>query len=282
LALAPDRVTNDLQSFEPFAEEVAYIRVNEKLVRRFLSRLRAKTHIRLLDVAAGTGLMTAIIHSQAESRGTKVDATLIDLDRPALELARDEVRTPGAQYIYALADQLPLRGSFDAAIFANSIHLLDDEAKARALSEVHRVLEPSGVLGVNSTFYGGAYPEESKPFYSRWMRRAIAEMNQRLPNRVKSEKVQAMEWLGAEDYRSLIECNGFRVVEMRERRVGLSQAAVRAISSYKEFAKGALHATDEDAEEASRALQVTVQRTFRDLNMKLLSRNWLELIAVRA
>ena len=192
------------------------------------------------------------------------------------------MQTPRAQYIYALADRLPLKGSFDAAIFANSIHLLDDEAKARALSEVHRVLEPEGVLGVNSTFYGGAYPEESKAFYSRWMRRAIAEMNQRLPNRIKSEKVQAMEWLEAEDYRSLIECNGFRVVEMRERRVGLSQAAVRAISSYKEFAKGALHATDEDAEEASRALQVTVQRTFHDLNMKLLSRNWLELIAVRA
>ena len=45
----------------------------------------------------------------------------------------------------------------------------------------------------------------------------------------------------------------------------LSQAAVRAISSYKEFAKGALHATDEDADEASRALQVTVQQTFHDL-----------------
>ena len=52
---------------------------------------------------------------------------------------------------------------------------------------------------------------------------------------------------------------------MRERRVLLSQAAVRAISSYKEFAKGALHATDEDAEEAAKALQATVQQTFRDL-----------------
>ena len=69
---------------------------------------------------------------------------------------------------------------------------------------------------------------------------------------------------------------------MRERRVLLSQAAVRAISSYKEFAKGALHATDEDADEASRALQVTVQQTFHDLKMKYLPRNWLEIIAVKA
>jgi hypothetical protein len=69
---------------------------------------------------------------------------------------------------------------------------------------------------------------------------------------------------------------------MRERRVLLSQAAVRAISSYKEFAKGALHASDEDADEASRALQVTVQQTFRDLKMKYLPRTWLEIVAVKA
>ena len=79
-----------------------------------------------------------------------------------------------------------------------------------------------------------------------------------------------------------VESAGFKVLEMRERRVLLSQAAVRAISSYKEFAKGALHARDEDAEEAARALRVTVQQTFRDLQMKYLPRNWVEFIAVKA
>ena len=74
---------------------------------------------------------------------------------------------------------------------------------------------------------------------------------------------------------------GFKVVETRERRVLLSQAAVRAISSYAEFAKGALHASEEDADEASRALRVTVQQTFRDLSMKYLPRNWLEILAVK-
>jgi hypothetical protein len=90
-----------------------------------------------------------------------------------------------------------------------------------------------------------------------------------------------MEWLEAADYHELIECNGFKVEEVRERRVLLSQAAVRAISSYSEFAKGALHASDEDAAEASRALQVTVKQTFNDLKMKYLPRNWLEIIATK-
>jgi len=91
-----------------------------------------------------------------------------------------------------------------------------------------------------------------------------------------------MEWLNADGYVSLLNEAGFRVIEMRERRVLLSQAAVRAISAYKEFAKGALHATDEDADEASAVLQATVQQTFRDLKMKYLPRTWLEILAQKA
>jgi hypothetical protein len=74
---------------------------------------------------------------------------------------------------------------------------------------------------------------------------------------------------------------GFQILEVRERRVLLSQAAVRAISSYKDFAMGALRATEEDADAASRALQACVQPTFRDLQMKYLPRKWLEIIAVK-
>jgi ubiquinone/menaquinone biosynthesis C-methylase UbiE len=207
---------------------------------------------------------------------------LLDLDLPALQQAQKEVTAPHAEYVYASADHLPFRQTYDAVIFANSIHLLDGEAKEKALAENRRVLRDGGVLAVNTTFYDGAYPEESKPFYSRWIRRAISEINQRLPNREKSEKVQAMEFLPAQVYRELIECAGFKVVEMRERRVRLNQAAVRAISSYKEFAKGALHATDEDADTAAKVLQATVRKTFNDLKMKTLPRNWLEIVAVKA
>jgi hypothetical protein len=37
-----------------------------------------------------------------------------------------------------------------------------------------------------------------------------------------------------------------------------------------------------DSEAASNALQVTVRKTFNDLKMKTLPRNWLEIIAVKA
>ncbi|HWO72332.1 MAG TPA: methyltransferase domain-containing protein [Dehalococcoidia bacterium] len=275
-------MTQEAASFEPFAEEVAYIRVNEKLVERLLRRLNHCPTIKLLDIAAGTGLLTSIAYERAKAAGAKLISTLLDLDFPALVQARLDVRADKADFVYASADYIPLRQDYDAVIFANSIHLLDDNAKRKALAETWRVLRPGGVLAVNTTFYEGAYPEGSKAFYSRWIRRALVEINQRLPRRKKLEKAQAMDWLSAENYRSLIGAAGFKVLEMRERRVRLSQAAVRAISAYREFAKGALHATDDDAVEASRALQATVQQTFRELKMKYLPRSWLEIVAVKA
>jgi ubiquinone/menaquinone biosynthesis C-methylase UbiE len=275
-------VTAQDQTFEPFADEPAYIRVNEKLVGRLVRQLKGVKNVRLLDIAAGTGLMTALTWEKSKAVGAQVQSVLLDIDLPALKMIRTTKRADTADYIYASAADLPLKPGYDAAIFANSLHLLDHESKVKALAEVNRVLDHGGVLAVNSTFYDGAYPEESKPFYSRWIRRSIVEINRRLPNRDKSEKVTAMDWISAAGYRELIECAGFKIVEMRERRVLLSQASVRAISSYKEFAKGALHATDADADEAALSLQVTVQQTFRDLKMKYLPRNWLEIIAVKA
>jgi ubiquinone/menaquinone biosynthesis C-methylase UbiE len=274
-------VTDQDQTFEPFANERAYIKVNEKLIERMLAQLDGAGSIRLLDVAAATGLMTSLADRKTSPRGVLLSSTLLDLDLPALKQARREVTAKQAHYVYASADYLPFGEAYDAIIFGNSIHLLDNDAKEKALAENRRVLRSGGVLAVNTTFYDGAYPEESKPFYSRWIRRAIMEINRRLPQRSKSEKVQAMEWLPAQGYQELITHAGFKIVEMRERRVLLSQAAVRAISSYKEFAKGALHATDEDAEEAAKALQATVQQTFRELKMKYLPRTWLEIVAVK-
>jgi ubiquinone/menaquinone biosynthesis C-methylase UbiE len=273
---------DELQTFDPFAKEPAYVHVNERIIDRALKRLPGCRDVRMLDIAAGTGLMTNLAYARCQRLGIELASTLFDFDPVALDVARQEVRAGHSNYVRASATCMPFRQSFDIAIFGNSLHLFDEGAKQQALQEVHRVLKPGGVFAVNSTFYEGAYPEESKPFYSRWIRRAISEINRLLPSRTKGERAQAMEFLSADTYRHLIECAGFKIAEMRERRVLLSQAAVRAICSYSEFAKGALHATEEDAEHASKALQATVKETFRDLHMRYLPRNWLEIIAVRA
>ena len=274
---------SDVHTFDPFAKEPAYIHVNELLIDRVMKHLAGAGTIRLLELAAGTGLPTALMYRRAKATGVKLVATLLDLDLPALYQAKIEVDQDNATYIYGNAAMLPFGSEgYDAVFFANGLHLLDAEAKQKALRESHRVLKPGGLFAMNTTFYDGAYPEESKPFYGRWIRRSIVEINQRLPHREKGEKVQAMDFLTADDYRNLLNDAGFEILESRERRVMLSQAAVRAISSYKDFAMGALHATEQDAEDAAKALQATVKQTFHDLQMRYLPRTWLEIVAVKA
>jgi len=270
------------RTFEPFAREHAYVRVNEKMVNRMLRHAGRRDCYRLLDVAAGTGLMTALARSRAQAMGIELDSVLLDLDLDTLTDARRRMPSGAVRgWVQASAMQLPFAEAFDLAAFANSLHLLDDRAKADSLAETLRVLHRGGVLAVNSAFYDGAAVEETAPFYGRWIRRAVGEMNQTRPGRTRSERAQAANPLSASGYGELIACAGFRLIEMRERRVLLSQSAVRAISGYPEFAMGALRATEHDAEAASRALQVTVRPTFNDLGMRFLPRRWLEIIAVR-
>lgn len=271
-----------IQTFEPFAKERSYIQVNEKLVAGMLKRFVPRTRFRVLDIAAGTGLLTSLVRRRAHAMGAQVESLVVDVDLFALREARREAPPDSVgDYVCASADCLPFPEIFDMAIFANSLHLLDERAKVEALAEARRVLRPGGVLAMNTTFYTGGLVDDSRAFYGRWIRQAVVEINRACPNRTKSDRAQSTQTLGPSDYRDLLTCSGFRVLEVRERRVLLSQSAVRAISGYRDFAMGALRANEEDAKAASRALQDTVQQTFRDLQMKYLPRNWLEIIAVR-
>ena len=168
-------------------------------------------------------------------------------------------------------------------IFANSLHLLSEEHKEQALAESWRVLKPGGVIAINSTFYDGAYPEESKPFYSRWIRRSIVEINRRLPNREKGEQVQAMEFLPADDLPQADQ--GRRLQGRRDARAPrpaqpVGRARDQRLRGVRQ-GRPARHRRRR-ADEASAVLQATVQQTFRDLKMKYLPRIWLEIIAVKA
>src|SRR5262245_61869241 len=124
---------NNDKIFEAFAREPAYIHVNERLIARMLRQLKGQARIHVLDLAAATGLMTSLADKLTSAAGVELRSTLLDLDLPALHQARKEVTAEHADFVFASADSLPFNRGYDAVIFANSIHLLDDEAKVKAL-----------------------------------------------------------------------------------------------------------------------------------------------------
>jgi len=268
-----------ISSYDPVARDKRYIRLNTGLVRQLL-RLKAKEQPigQVLDLACGTGLLTRLFLQMTKILGEGVRVVCLDPDREALRAACCELAQAPASFIVARAEALPLASeAFDLVLFGNAIHLIKD--KARAVREIHRVLRPQGYLALNTTFYTGAYPEDTKSFYLRWVKKAMALLREQAPRRERGTRAIAMDWLSPEQYRALFEGAGFRILYLGERMGELAQKTARAIAGYRDFVQGALRVTEEELAAASRALQKAVRPAFREEGRKRVPRRWLEIIA---
>jgi len=119
--------------FAPYAEDLA-------------RRLASRSLLRVLEVAAGTGVVTRELASTLPA-GVSIVAT--DLNQPMLDMA-SEIGTGQrpVQWRQADATQLPFEGGgFDAVVCQFGVMFFPD--KSAAFSEARRVLKPGGVFLFN-------------------------------------------------------------------------------------------------------------------------------------
>jgi SAM-dependent methyltransferase len=118
--------------FEPYAADL-------------VNRLASRSLGRVLEVAAGTGVVTRRLASALPDRASIV-AT--DLNQPMLDQASAIGTQRPVEWRQADALSLPFRdGTFDAVVCQFGVMFFPD--KAKAFSEAHRVLRPGGVLIFN-------------------------------------------------------------------------------------------------------------------------------------
>jgi SAM-dependent methyltransferase len=118
--------------FEPYAADLA-------------DRLAARAPARLLEIAAGTGVVTRHL-AFALAEGTSIVAT--DLNQAMLDLASRVGTQRPVQWRQADAMQLPFGDEeFDAVVCQFGVMFLPDRPKAFA--EARRVLAPGGVFLFN-------------------------------------------------------------------------------------------------------------------------------------
>jgi SAM-dependent methyltransferase len=96
--------------------------------------------MRILDLGCGSGLDLASWGVTASD-----EVTGLDIDESRLAIAR--VRFPNRKYLHGAGERLPFEdGSFDRVISAVALPYMDIQ---KALTEIHRILVPGGVVSLS-------------------------------------------------------------------------------------------------------------------------------------
>ena len=119
--------------FEPYAADL-------------VNRLRSRALSRVLEIAAGTGVVTRALASGLDDN---VSILATDLNQAMIDHACARGTSRAVEWRQADATQLPLgEAEFDAVVCQFGVMFFPD--KARAFSEARRVLRPGGVFIFNA------------------------------------------------------------------------------------------------------------------------------------
>jgi ubiquinone/menaquinone biosynthesis C-methylase UbiE len=265
-------------TFEAFSRHDFYRTVNEHLVDSTLQlreRLPQSPVHSALDLACGTGAVTQLLVERVRRFRDPVEVIAVDPSESALEKARRLVGN-AARFVRGTAQAFSqVASGVDIILFCNAIHLLPD--KERVMKEARNALNLGGVLGFNTSFYQGCYAPGTERFYKLWMLRAAQLLKQETGLRPDRTKVQAMQWLEPDDYRSLLDTTGFVVEDMHAEPAMVTCKSWQDISHYSEFANGALPGVPVDV--SIPVLQRSVAQAYNEMGITEVPRNWLQVVA---
>jgi ubiquinone/menaquinone biosynthesis C-methylase UbiE len=265
-------------SFSKFASNPFYRNQNARLID--LAELGSGQ--RIVDLACGTGGVTRLISERL--RGAR-DSVIIGIDHSAgaLRQAMDDLKDVHAaalQFVQSQVEQVSeaITESVDTVFFCNAIHYVSN--KDELLADISKTLKPGGQLAFNTSFFDGAHPPETVLFARKWMLRALRTLRRDYGiSPVKSAKVESRKQLTPDEYRDLVEGNGFKITKQRIEKVQVPLDGWLDISGFQDFIEGVMPGVPLD--KARAALQSAVRETLTELNVDQAPRNWLDVVAVR-
>jgi len=120
--------------------------------------------IRVLDLGAGTGLVTAILMAAFP----KIKATLVDISEEMLTKAKARfANKPGINFEVIDYAKCQLPNDFELVVSAMSIHHLEDSDKKLLFKKILKVLTPGGMF-INAEIVKGATEETEKIYRDVW------------------------------------------------------------------------------------------------------------------
>ncbi len=120
---------------------------------------------RILDLGAGTGLLTSYIHV----RYPQGLFTLLDISEEMLMIARDRFKNvPNFNYVIADYMNYYFKDSFDLIVSSLSIHHLEHQDKQVLYQKIYDLLNPEGVF-LNADQVLGPSPANEEEYQRNWM-----------------------------------------------------------------------------------------------------------------
>ena len=136
-----------VEHMEQLAGSPAFLALRDRIIEN--ARLRSED--RVLDIGAGTGLLTLAAAPKVRN------VIAVDISRAMCTRLRRNVDCEAIDNVDVLTDTataLPVAdGSVDTVISNYCLHHLGDDAKRRALAEIARVLRPGGRLVFADTMF---------------------------------------------------------------------------------------------------------------------------------
>lgn len=276
--------------FEPFADIPAYREVNAKIIRGWLASIRAAepTSIKnILDLATGKGTLPQLILKNWPPEWPTPSVTLLDQKKEALAAASQELKefpdiTP--TLVNAPVEELELPAeTIDLCTWGNGIHYLDAEAQVAALRKIRHVLRKGGWFAFNTAFHREGRPPHTHAFYQQQIRGAVRLLTG--VAREKKTRPPAGSFLPRSHYENIAREAGLAFVASNELTAPLDIDAWEKLSSFPQYADGALHGYP--SEPAMKALTAAVAPAMTDHGEKdengkfFVSRNWLAVLVRR-
>jgi ubiquinone/menaquinone biosynthesis C-methylase UbiE len=271
-------------TFDPFARHAFYHAINQSLVRtaveRFVASQPDQRHLRVVELASGTGLVTEIILQEFAHQGRSVGMTCIEPSSEARTLARERLHEREVQFVDGDAAHLAqFVQNVDLVFCCNAIHLLPQQPEV--VAQVAASLAPGRFFACNTAFFDGATPPGAESYSFLLVRRAIGWLRQHHPTVRPSRRGQtpSVAWHTAAEYVALCEGAGLHIVDQTLEEAQMSIQAVQDIGSYWLFIEGALPGVPTAL--GAEALQHAAVEAADELQMTSVPRIWLQLIAQR-
>ncbi len=278
------RDPTDQYSIEAFASHQFYHDMNALLVRLVIDRLTAERpdarQLDVLEIASGTGAATQVILDEFARHGYDISVTCIEPSRTAIAHAQRRLHGHRIRFVESTADRLPDAAHTPDVVFCcNAIHLIAN--KAQFAAEVARLLNPGGLLAVNTTYFEGAIAAGTERLNRLWLLHAYRWLRRHHPESrpQRSSAAPSLEWLPASQYAALFDEHGLHPVRCQLEEVLLTVTAVQAIAQYELFIAAALPGIP--IRLGAEALVQGAAEAARELNVTVIPRTWLHVLTER-